>query len=144
MHKKCNPNKETQLYVNRSSSQVRSRGKLVLEGTYIIKVCYTLKFKFEASNNKVEYEASIAGLMLVKEISAKYLQVFFYSMPVIQQIKGKYNTKVQGMIKYLQLVQTLIAEFTSWNITEIPRVENFEVDQHSKFALITIPEPYAA
>ena len=42
------------------------------------------------------------------------------------------------MIQYLQVVQFLVTEFLSWNITKISRAENSEADKLSKHAFIAI------
>lgn len=39
-------------------------------------ISYVLKFNFPASNNKVEYEVSIAGLELARELSVKQIEIY--------------------------------------------------------------------
>ena len=48
-------------------------------------------------------------------------------MLVVQQVKGEYEAKDEGMIEYLKAVRGLTTEFTSWSIDKIPRAENCEV-----------------
>ena len=40
----------------------------------------------------------IAGLKLTKDISIEKIEFFFYSMLVVQQLKGDYEAKDEGMI----------------------------------------------
>ena len=47
-------------------------------------VLYALKFGFEASNNKADYEALIAGLKLVTDIGARRIKALSDSMLVVQ------------------------------------------------------------
>ena len=64
------------LHVDDSSTHRRSEAGLVLRGPHDTKICYALKFRFQASNNEVEYEALIAGLKLAKNIKVEFLQNF--------------------------------------------------------------------
>ena len=63
------------------------------------------------------------------------------SMLVVQQVRGKYETKGENMMKYLEVVRRLLQEFTSWIINKISREENVEANGLSKFASIIMPEP---
>lgn len=49
---------------------------MVLHGLFSIEICFALKFSFEASKNKAEYEALIAGLKLAKEVGVDNLEIF--------------------------------------------------------------------
>ena len=40
------------------------------------KIHYALCFRFQASNNKAEYEALIAGLCLARELQAYNLRIY--------------------------------------------------------------------
>ena len=62
-------------------------------------------------------------------------------MLVIQQLKGEYDAKDEGMIQYLRVVRCLVSDFLYWNITKILRTENTEADRLSKYASIAIPNP---
>lgn len=75
--------------------------RLMLEGPYGAKILYAFKFSFKASNNEVKYEALIAGLKLEKDMGGKQLRALSNSMLVVQQVKGKYKTKGNNMVKYL-------------------------------------------
>lgn len=57
---------------------------LVLEGPYDANVLYSLKFGFKVSNNNAEYEALIARLKLVKDMSTERVQGLSYSMLIMQ------------------------------------------------------------
>ena len=87
-----------------SSTSGGSGAGLALQGPHETKVSYTLKFSFEASNNETEYEALVTGLKLAKDIRAKRIEILSDSMLVVQQLKGEYEAKDEGMIKYLQVI----------------------------------------
>ena len=42
------------------------------------------------------------------------------------------------MIKYLQIVRSLVSDFLYWNITKVPRSENSEADRLVKYASVAI------
>ena len=100
-----------------------------------------MKFGFSASNNEAEYEALIAGLKLAKDAGAEGIEIFSDSMLVVQQLKGEYDAKDEGMIQYLKVVRCLVSDFLYWNITKIPKTENIEADRLSKYTSIAIPNP---
>ena len=62
-------------------------------------------------------------------------------MLVVQQLKGEYNAKDEGMIQYLKVVRSLVLDFLYWNINKIPRAVNSEADRLSKYASIAILNP---
>ena len=94
-----------------SSTSGGSGAGLVLQGPHNAKISYALKFGFDVSNNEAEYEALIAGLKLAKDIGADNIEILSNSMLVVQQLKGEYEAKDDGMIKYLQVVRSLVSEF---------------------------------
>ena len=114
---------------------------MVLRGPYGAKISYALRFGFGASNNEAEYEALVTALKLARHVGAEKVQIFLDSMLVVQQVKGEYEAKDEGMIEYLKLVRGLVIEFTSWSINKILRAENCEADRLSKYASIAVPSP---
>ena len=52
------------LHAGGSSTHGRSGVSLVLRGPHNTKICYELKFGFQASNNEAEYEALTTKLKL--------------------------------------------------------------------------------
>ena len=80
-------------------------------------------------------------MKLAKDIGAEKIEILSDSMLVVQQLKGVYKVKDEGMIKYLQVIQSLIYDFLYWNITKVPRSENSEVDRLAKYGSMVIPNP---
>ncbi|GKD60141.1 reverse transcriptase domain-containing protein, partial [Tanacetum coccineum] len=64
---------------------------------------YALRFRFDATNNKAEYEALIAGLRIAEQMGA-------------------------DMIRYLKRVRTLTSSFKAFLIRQAPRSENKKAD----------------
>ena len=65
---------------------------------------YALRFDFQVSNNKAEYEAIIAGLNLAHSMEADQLEVSSDSQLVVKQIEDSYEAKGEKMILYLKKV----------------------------------------
>ena len=89
------------LHMDGSSATGESGAGLVLrslQGLNETKISYALKFGLSASNNEAEYEALIAGLKLAKDVGAERIEIFSDSMLVVQQLKGEYDAKDEGMI----------------------------------------------
>ena len=91
------------LYVDRVFDPMSAGAGVVLKGPRGIKLEYTLKILFKASNNAVKYEAMIAGLNLAKEIKPKTLIIYSDSQLVINQIEGQFATKDGDTLKYLTM-----------------------------------------
>ncbi|GKA93271.1 reverse transcriptase domain-containing protein [Tanacetum coccineum] len=95
---------------------------------------YTLRFRFNATNNEAEYEALIAGLRIAEQMGVKNLQANVDSRLVANQVNGIYVVKEPGMIKYLEKVKNLANAFKEFSIKQIPRGENKKADALSKMA----------
>lgn len=47
---------------------------------------YTLKLNFQATNNRVEYEALLHGLELAKHLRVRHINVKAYSKLIVEQV----------------------------------------------------------
>ena len=102
-----------------------------LEG---IDIKYALKFGFQASNNKAEYEDVIAGLNLAHSMEVDQLKVCSDSQLVVRQIEDTYEAKSEKMILYLEKVRDLLKKFVLVQVKHIPRTENSRDDALAKLA----------
>lgn len=75
--------------------------------------------EFKASNNEAEYE------------------VYCDLQLVMNQFHGEYSAKNEQMEVYLVLVQTLVKEFESFQITKISRNDNTATDALAALASST-------
>ena len=64
-----------------------------------------IRLEFEASNNKAEYEALIAGLHKAQLLGEKRLHIFSDSKLVSRQVSGDFNAKDNRIIVYLAIVR---------------------------------------
>ena len=75
-----------------SNSQGSSVG-LILTSPDEIDMEYTLRFGFQASNNKAEHEAVIVGLNLAHSMEAVQMEVCSDSQLVVKQIEDFYEAR---------------------------------------------------
>ncbi|XP_070056722.1 uncharacterized protein [Nicotiana tomentosiformis] len=80
------------------------------------------------TNNKVEYEALIAGVELARGLDSEAIKVKCDSQLVVTQVYGNFDTKEERMQQYVVRVQALLTRFQEWSISHIPREENADVD----------------
>ena len=95
---------------------------------------YALRFGFQASNNKVEYEVVIVGFNLAHSMEADQLEICSDSQLVVKQIEDSYEAMGEKMIIYLKKVQELFKKFIRVQVRHVPRAENTRVDALTKLA----------
>ena len=122
------------LSVDGGTNAQGSRAGLILTSPEGIDSEYVLRFKFQASNNEVEYEAIIAGLNLAHSLEIDQLEVYSDSQLVVRQIEDTYEAKSERMILYLKRVWDLMKNFVLVQVRHIPRTENSPVDALAKLA----------
>ena len=86
------------LSVDRAANAQGSGAGLILTSPDGIDVEYTLRFSFQVSNNKAEYEAVIARLNLAHDMEADQLEVSSDSQLVVKQIEGSYEARGEKLI----------------------------------------------
>ena len=88
------------LYVDGSSNENGSGVRVILITPVGSRFHFALRFDFNASNNKAEYEALLAGLRIAKELKAKAIHCYSDSQLVVNQILGEYQTRGLGRVSY--------------------------------------------
>jgi len=94
----------------------------------------SLRFAFKASNHQAEYEALIAGILLVKEMGARVLMAKSVSLLVTGQVTGEFQAKDPQMATYLEYVQELRRSFVLFEVVHVPRKQNARADLLAKLA----------
>ncbi|GJU74210.1 reverse transcriptase domain-containing protein [Tanacetum coccineum] len=117
-----------------SSCTDGSGAGLILTHPEGIEFTYALRFRFDVTNNKAEYEALIAGLRIAEQMGVKNLQVNVDSRLVANQVNRTYVVKESDMVRYLEKVKALTCGFKAFTIKQIPRSENKKADALSKIA----------
>ena len=85
------------LSVDGSSNSKGSGTGIIIESSTGTMIEQCLKFEFKASNNQAEYEALIAGLRLVIDLSVRHLTIRSDSQLVVSQVNGDYQAKENNM-----------------------------------------------
>nr|GEY34697.1 reverse transcriptase domain-containing protein [Tanacetum cinerariifolium] len=116
------------------ASKCLKRTGLILTNLEGVKFTYDLRFKFDATNNKAEYEALIVGLRIAEQMGVKNLQANVDSQVVANQVNETYVAKEADMIRCLEKVKALTGSFKAFSIKQIPRSENKKADALSKIA----------
>ncbi|GJY21918.1 reverse transcriptase domain-containing protein [Tanacetum coccineum] len=122
------------LFMDRSSCVDGSGAGLILTNPEGAEFTYPLRFRFDATNNEVEYESLIAGLRIAEQMGIKNLQANVDSRVVANQVSGSYIAKELGMIQYLEKVKALARNFRKFSIKQVPRSENKKAYALSKIA----------
>nr|GEW34596.1 reverse transcriptase domain-containing protein [Tanacetum cinerariifolium] len=110
--------KQMPVYFISRALQDGSRASLILTSPEGTEFTYTLRFRFDATNNKAEYKALIAGLRITEQIGVKNLQTNVHSRLVANQVNGSYIAKESGMVQYLEKVKALTRSFKKFPIKQ--------------------------
>nr|GEV73507.1 reverse transcriptase domain-containing protein [Tanacetum cinerariifolium] len=105
------------LFTDGSSCVDGSGAGLILINPEGIEFTYALRFQFAASNNEAEYEALIAGLWIAVRMGVKDVHTSVDSKLVAKQVLGTYVAKEENMVKYLEIVKSLVSGFTTFSIS---------------------------
>jgi len=90
---------------------------------------FSFKLNFDCTNNDVEYEALVNGLLLLKYMKAKKVNIFGDSEFIINQVKGTYQTKHSRMRAYMNEVLDILGNFfLEYNLMLISRLKNTITD----------------
>ncbi|GJW09965.1 reverse transcriptase domain-containing protein [Tanacetum coccineum] len=123
------------LFMDGSSCTDGSGAGLILTNPEGMEFTYALRCRFDATNNKAEYEALISGLRIAEQIGVKNIQANVDSRLVANQVNRTYIVKEADMIRYLEKVRILTSSFKAFSIRQVPRSENKKADTLSKITL---------
>ena len=90
-----------EVYVDGAANQRGSGVGLVLISPEKITVEKFLRLGFLATNNEVEYEVLLMGMMMVQKIGGKMVKVFSDSKLVVGQVRGDLEARDPRMQEYL-------------------------------------------
>ena len=123
-----------ELYLDRVANQRGSGVGLVLMSPEKITIEKSLRLSFSATNNKVEYEALLMGMMMVQKIGGKAVKVFSDSKLVVGQVKGDLEARDPRMQEYLCQIRSIQAKFEVFDLSHIPRGGNTHADSLATLA----------
>ncbi|GJW25030.1 reverse transcriptase domain-containing protein [Tanacetum coccineum] len=112
------PSCEWKLYTGRASIFDCLGAGLMLINPKGKEYTYALRFEFETTNDKAEYEALLAGLRIAQEMEIVNLAIFVDSQLLINQIKGIYAAKQPAIREYLQRTKETLRSTSRMSIKE--------------------------
>ena len=83
---------------------------------------YSYKFAYECMNNKVEYEALMLAIQILKGFQVKKVFIHGDSELVIKQLQGEYQAQRPRMRSYRNAIQDLVKGFDLCEFSLIPRL----------------------
>ena len=112
------------LYMDGVTNQKSFGIGIVLVSPKKITMEKSLRLGFLATNNEAEYEAFLAGMIMVKKIEGKSLEVFSDSRLIVEKVKGEFEARDQRMQWYLGKIRQLQSSFKVFSIKQVPRSKN--------------------
>jgi ribonuclease HI len=102
---------------------------------------YVVHLHFPASNNMVEYEALLCGLIIAIETSIKCLDVRGDSQLMIDQVMKNASCHDDKVEAYCNVLRALEDKFYGIELNHVPRRYNKEADELTKIASGESPFP---
>jgi ribonuclease HI len=81
-----------------------------------------------ATNNTAEYQALLIALARAREAGVRHLRVYSDSELLVNQVNGRYRTKVPHLQQYLQEAIRLMREIGRVDVAHVRRELNAEAD----------------
>ena len=88
-----------------------------------------------ATNNVAEYRGIIAGMRHATELGIRHLRVFGDSKLVIEQVKGKWRVRAEGLRALHGEASELAHAFDSVTFEHVRRAGNAEADRLANVAM---------
>jgi len=88
-----------------------------------------MRLDFKVTNNEVEYIAIIAGLMMVKELKIKTIQIHIDSSLVANQVSEHFQAEGNFLALHVAEALKLINPFSNFKLKQITREKNAKIDQ---------------
>jgi ribonuclease HI len=122
------------MFTDGSAWEQRYGAGLVLISPDEVELTYALKLDFHCSNNKAEYEAVLAGFRIAKQMGARDVEAFVYSLLVANQINQVYEVKDESNYGALAGKNA----FNTCTVHHIPQSSNKKPDVLSKLAVLVL------
>ena len=123
-----------EIHVDGTSNQKGSGVGLVLMSLEKVVIEKSLRLDFPATNNEVEYETLLEGMIMVQRMGGKSIELFPDLRLIIGQVKGEFETKDEMMQGYLSQVKSMQSKFDSFNLLHVPRSGNTHADSLAMLA----------
>ena len=117
-----------ELYVDGAANQRGSGVGIVLVSPERITIEKSFRLNFSATNNEVEYETLLRGMMMVQKMGGKAVKVFSDSKLVVGQVRGDLEARGSRMQEYLCQISSVQEKFEVFDLSHIPRSGNTHAD----------------
>ena len=88
----------------------------------------SLQLGFLATNNKVEYEALLAGMTMVSQLRKEVIELYSDSRLVVGQVNEEFEAWDKRIQGYLAKVKQARVHFRSFTLKQIPKGQNFHAN----------------
>ncbi|GKA46010.1 reverse transcriptase domain-containing protein [Tanacetum coccineum] len=116
--------REWRLYMGRKASKEGSGIEMILISLDEKASSYTIRLNFHASEERMDYEALLAGLVASIGKCMKDLHVFFSSKELVDQVEGHIVHKTMETKRYKEEVMDVTTPFHRFRITHLPKNVN--------------------
>ena len=123
-----------ELYVDGAVNQRGSGMGLVLVSPEKVTIEKSLRLSFSATNNEVEYEALLMGMIMVQKMGGKAVKVFSNSKLVVGQVRGDLEARDSRMQEYLCQIRSVQEKIEVFDLSHIPRSGNTHADSLATLA----------
>ena len=123
-----------ELYVDGVANQRGSGVGLVLVSPENITIEKSLRLSFSATNNEIEYEALLMGMIMVQKIGGKAVKVFLDLKLVVGQVRGDLEARNPRMQEYLCQIRSVQEIFEVFDLSHIPKSGNTYADSLATLA----------
>ena len=113
-----------ELFVDGTANQKGSGIGIILVSPKQVTMEKSLPLGFPVTNNEAEYEALRAGMIMVKKLEGKVVEVFSDSRLIMRQVKGEFEARDQRMQWYLGKIKQLQSSFKAFSIKQVPKSKN--------------------
>ncbi len=93
------------------------------------------KFLGHQTNNVAEYQGVLVGLRRALELGAREVDVRADSLLMIQQLRGAYKVKNEGLKPLHEEAKGLLRQFDKVSLGHVPREKNLLADEMSNRAI---------
>ena len=105
-----------------------------------ITILKSLRLNFSATNNEVEYEALLMGMMMVQKMGGKAVRVFSDSKLVVGQVRGDLEARDSRMQEYLCQIRSIQEKFEVFDLSHVPRSGNTHADSLATLATSSVQD----
>ena len=95
---------------------------------------FSLPIPTMSTNNQAEHEAVLKEMKLLREIKADIVKIFGDSMPVANQLIGKYDCNDDILRVYHEECLELLREFKMVSVEHVPKIQNGEASKLAQSA----------